>query len=291
MKIVYSICIAMFCLLLCADCANKRLAEKFEESAGLGSKSEMLAYLISPPLPKNGAGRFIAVTHQFAVETPEDELVKAWESVAKSCESMECEVLSSAVTRKTSTSPIKGELSLRVAPGHLNKLFDSINKSATVIEHSTESADKTAEVVDTEAKLKNHTEFRDRLRGMLAKSPGNIKELIEIERELTNVQSEIDSLSTTQKILQNQTLKVAVQISFRSKSSVTRTGTLAPIANAWDESGHVIAESIGSLITFVVALIPWLVLIIPAIWIIVRLLRKRSQSKRALTQNQSAPTQ
>jgi hypothetical protein len=262
-----------------------RTAENSEAVVGgLAGSGELKTFLIEPPAPPPPPGstakRFIAVTHRFEVETPEGELAKAWESVVKSCESLECEVLASSITSKTASSPPKGELSLRIAPGNINKLFDSINKSSTVIEHITESADKTAEVVDTDAKLKNLTEFRDRLRGMLAKSPGTLKEFIEVERELANVQSEIDSLSTMQKTLQNQTQKIAVQITFRSKSSVTRTGALAPIANAWDESGYVIAESLGSLITFIVAVIPWLVLIIPAIWIIVKLLRRRSQKKK-----------
>jgi hypothetical protein len=284
MKIGYGVCLAMFCLLLCIDCAKKiaGVAENPDAAAGLADgRGELKTFLLEPPaIPASiTARRFIAVTHRFEVETPEAELAKAWESVVKSCESMDCEVLASSITSKTASSPPKGELSLRIAPGNLNKLFDSINKSSTVIEHITESADKTAEVVDTDAKLKNQTEFRDRLRGMLAKSPGGVKELIEVERELANVQAEIDSLSTMQKSLQNQTQKIAVQITFISKRSVTRTGALAPIANAWDESGYVIAESLGSLITFIVAVIPWLVLIIPAIWIIIKLLRRRSRKK------------
>jgi hypothetical protein len=143
--------------------------------------------------------------------------------------------------------------------------------------------------ISLSAKLKNLTGFRDRLRGMLAKSPGGMKELIEVERELTNVQSEIDSLSTTQKSLLNQTQKIAVRVTFRSKSSVTRTGALAPIAGAWDESDYVMAESLESLITFIVFVIPWLILIIPAIWIIIRFLRSRSR-KEAAVQKEAATT-
>jgi hypothetical protein len=148
------------------------------------------------------------------------------------------------------------------------------------VEHTTQSADRTAEVVDTEAKLKNLTEFRDRLRVMLAKFPANIKDLVEVERELANVQSEIDSFSMTRKALANETEKVAIQITFRSKPSMTRTGVFAPIASACDESGSVFSESLGSLITFIFAVIPWLVLIIPAIWIIVRFLCRRSRKTK-----------
>jgi hypothetical protein len=292
MKKGYGICLVLFCVLLCVDCAKKRagVAENYEAAAGLASTSELMTFLIAPPSPPMDkiAGRFIAVTHRFAVEVPEAGLAKAWASVIKSCDSLECEVLASSITSKTASSPPKGTLSLRITPKNLDRFMDYLNKSAAVIEHTTESADKTTEVVDTDAKLKNKTEFRDRLRGMLAKSPAGVKELIEVERELANVQAEIDSLSTTQKSLQNETRKVAVQITFISKPSLTRTGALAPIANAWDESGYVLAESLGSLITFIVAMIPWLVLIIPAIWIIIRLLRRRSRKAKALALKEPA---
>jgi hypothetical protein len=285
MKKGYVLCVVMLCVLLCVDCAKKRtgVAEDYKDAAGLASTEELMTFISAPPAPPADikAGRFIAVTHRFVVQAPEDGLSKTWESVLKSCESPECEVLASSITSKTASSPPKGTLSLRITPRHLDRFMNFLNKSADVIEHTTESADKTTEVVDTDAKLKNKTEFRDRLRGMLAKSPGGVKELIEVERELANVQSEVDSLSTMQKSLQNETQKVAIQITFISKPSITRTGALAPIANAWDESGYVIAASLGNLITFIVAVIPWLVLIIPAIWIIVRFFRRRSRNVKA----------
>jgi hypothetical protein len=278
----YGIFLAVGCLLLCTSCAKKTagVAETIEGVAGLAGRSELTTFLMAPPPPPppGTVGRFIAVTHRFVVETSESELARDWDSVLKLCGRLDCEVLSSSITSKTASSPPKGEISLRIAPGNIDKLFNALNQLATIVEHTTESADKTAEVVDTDAKLKNKTEFRDRLRGMLAKSPG-VKEAIEVERELANVQAEIDSLATTQKSLQNQTQKIAVQIAFMPKPSVTRTGALAPIANAWEESGYVVAQSLGSLITFVVAVIPWLVLIIPAIWIMLKLLSRRSRRK------------
>lgn len=198
MKKGYGICFMLFCLLLCVDCAKKRagVVEDNEAVAGIARSADLKTYLVSPPPPHPGviAGRFIAVTHRFVVQVPEAGLAKAWESVLKSCESPECEVLASSITSKTASSPPKGELSLRITPQNLDSFMDFLNRSATVIEHTTESADKTTEVVDTDAKLKNKTEFRDRLRGMLAKSPESVKELIEVERELANVQAEIDSL-------------------------------------------------------------------------------------------------
>src|SRR5436309_115009 len=58
---------------------------------------------------------------------------------------------------------------LRVAPDDLKKLLGSVEKLGKILEHTTEREDKTTVVVDTEAKIKNLTTFRDNLRAMLAK--------------------------------------------------------------------------------------------------------------------------
>jgi len=58
---------------------------------------------------------------------------------------------------------------MRVAPQDFAKLFAQAEKQGNVVQHTTESEDKTSAVVDSEAKLKNLTTFRDSLRAMLAK--------------------------------------------------------------------------------------------------------------------------
>jgi hypothetical protein len=247
-----------------------------------------MTYLISPPNPPDAdkaLKRFIAISHKVVVETPESDLVNAFESTLKFSKSIKCEVLKSGIVNQTPTSPPRGELSLRIDPGDLDNFFGFLKKSTTIVEHTTESEDKTAEVIDVDAQLKNRIELRDRLRSLLAKSPASVKDLIELERELSDVQSQLDSISTRRKVLANETEKVAVQIDFRAKPSITSTGVFAPIADAFRESGSVLLESIAALITFIFAIIPWLVLIIPAIWIIAKILRKRSQKNKLLNAN------
>lgn len=260
---------SFICLLLStAGCAKKSVPPPGDDVAGLAS------FLASPgEAQSDTSGRFIAVGHRFVVEAPEADLVKAWQGVIDYCHTIRCEVLASTVSQAPSAPP-SGRLSLRVIPGDIDKLFDLLAKSVTILEHSTESEDKTATVVDVEAKLTNLTEFRNRLRAMLAKSPANVKDLIEVERELSKVQAELDSIVATRKALANETEKVAVQITFQSKRTIARTGALTPVISAFQESGSVLSESLATLITFVFNIIPWLVLIIPAIWFGPRLFRR-----------------
>jgi len=229
--------------------------------------------------------RFIAVAHRLVIETAEAGLVKAWEATVQFCRSIRCEVISSSINNRTEDSPPSGSLSLRVVPEDLKKLFDHLGKAGSVLQHMTESEDKTAVVIDVEAKLKNLTDFRDRLRAMLAKGATNLKDVIEVERELSRVQAELDSLATRRRVLANETEKVAVRIDFRPEKSIEGTAVSAPIARAWRSATHVFSESTAALLTFIFAVIPWLLVLVPLFWIsgklIRKVLRRRAESRQA----------
>jgi gas vesicle protein len=218
--------------------------------------------------------RFIAVRHDLVVETSESELNDAWESVVEYCRTIHCEITASAIFRNSGAPP-SASLSLRVAPEEIKQLIERIGKAGKIIEHRTSSEDKTSTVIDVEAKIKNLVELRDRLRQMLASQGGSLKD----------VQSELDSLQMRRKALANETEKIAVDISFRSRQSLAETGAFSPIARAWHGAGSVLAESIGLAITFVVAVLPWLIVFIPCLWLLIRgirrLRRKRSGAVKA----------
>ena len=72
----------------------------------------------------------------------------------------------------------------------------------------------------------------------------------------------------------NETEKIAVEISFRVERSTGNVGGFAQIWNALRESGSVLGDSTASLITTIVAIIPWLVLILPALWLLAKAWRR-----------------
>jgi hypothetical protein len=228
--------------------------------------------------------RYIAERHKLEIITPESELQKSWESTVAYCGRIQCEVVSSSITMRAGDSQPAGIVSLRVAPDDLKNLLDLAEKLGKIAQHTTEREDKTTVVVDTEAKIKNLTTFRDNLRAMLAKPAATVKDLVEIQKQLTDTQSELDSETAQRKMLANETEKIAVEISFRVERPSGNTGGFAQIWNALRESGAVLADSTSSLIYTIVAIIPWLILILPAVWLLakawkkIKLRRKRTVS-------------
>src|SRR5882762_5784098 len=126
------------------------------------------AFAASPP-------RYIAERHKLEIITPESDLQKSWESTVAYCGTLQCEVVSSSITTRAGDSMPSGIISLRVAPDDLKKLLGSVEKLGKIVQHTTEREDKTIVVVDTEAKIKNLTSFRDNLRGMLSKPAATVK--------------------------------------------------------------------------------------------------------------------
>ena len=226
------------------------------------------------------AQRYIAERHEFEIITPESELQKSWESLVTFCSTLQCEVISSSFTARAGDSVPSGNASLRVVPPDLAKLIAHIEKLGKIAQHTTEREDKTTEVVDTDAKVKNLTTFRDNLRAMLARPSATVKDLIEIQKQLTETQSQLDSETTNRKVLANETEKIAVQLSFQIRESRGSARGLALIGDALRESGTLLAESTAALIYVIVAVIPWLIVIVPALWLLVRAWRKWRRKRR-----------
>lgn len=212
--------------------------------------------------------RFLAVHHTLQLEMEEDALPQAWRAIEAFCNARRCEILSANLRQKSEHQPPSANQSLRLAPEQFPALLSELAKVGEIIEHRTESEDKTATVIDTEARIRNLTELRDRLRQMLAGSRGSMREMIELERELSRVQTELDSAQTLRRTLANQTEKVAVDISYQARRGAVGRDTFAPLHNAWQDAGHTLAQSFAAVILFVAALLPWLLTFIPAFFLL-----------------------
>ena len=121
------------------------------------------------------------------------------------CGTIQCQVFASSLTARARDSSASGSIATRNAPQDFAKLFAQVEKQGNIVQHTTESEDKTSAVVDTEAKRKNLTAYGDSLRAMLGKSGVTVKDLLQIQEKLTDVQSQLDSETATRKLLANET--------------------------------------------------------------------------------------
>ena len=208
--------------------------------------------------------RFLAVRHDLQIFTVARGVEAAWRTANDACAAARCEVLASSLARNGQRQPIQASLDARVPPDKLDEFLTRVTGLGTVGRHDKTAQDKTDEVIDTEARLRNMAEFRENLRRMLATPGARLKDLIDVERELARVQSEMDSLATRRKALANETDKVHVTVAFAEEPSVLETGVWAPVHDALVGAGHLFASSLAGLISFVVASLPWVVALLMA---------------------------
>ncbi|KIQ21743.1 hypothetical protein RT97_27430 [Variovorax paradoxus] len=228
--------------------------------------------------------RYLAVRQDLNVEVPPEQLADAWGKVRDLCGTLQCELLSSSLLRETPQQPGNAMLEMRVAPADVDKLLSGLAGVAKVVSQNTTSEDKTAEVIDVEARIKNRIEFRDSLRLMLRDTvtKRTMADLLAIQRTLSDTQAELDAIATQRKVLEQQTSKQHIQIQFTPSRTLVQSGrSYNPMMRALREAGSVLAESVGVLITFLAAVLPWLLLVgLPLVWL-VRLVWRRRRAKAA----------
>jgi len=229
--------------------------------------------------PKEESRRYIALRHSLLIETAPGTLQANFEATTRYCEQLHCQILSASFNRESPFQPPSASLSARIPPAALEPFLAGLNQHGTVLQHRRESEDKTDAVIDAEARIKNLTELRDRLRSMLSNRSGSIKDVIEVERELAKTQAELDSIAGVRKALANETELVAIEINFQAQKTLSESGLFSPVAAAWDEAGHVLMNSLASLITFVAAVLPWMAIVIPVVLLLRRLWRRRKVFK------------
>lgn len=223
--------------------------------------------------------RYVAVRHTLQIFTAADGVEAAWRDATEACAAAGCEVLNAALERNDERRPASATLEARVPPQQLEAFLARISGLGRTGLNARTAEDKTDTVLDTEARLKNQTAFRDHLRVLMATPGAKLKDLIEVERELVQVQSELDSLASQRKVLANETERVHVSISFRAQPSVIETGMWRPVTDALRGAGHVIASSIGVLITAAVGLLPWVVALVLAGWGVRAAWRRRRRAR------------
>ena len=214
--------------------------------------------------------KYIALRHHLQIETPAEKMQAAFDAAVKHCEALNCQLLSAYYNKETPYNPPSASLSARIPPRNVEIFLTGLAKSSEVLQHGRDSEDKTNQVVDTDARIKNLTELRDRLRLMLSDKSAKFKDIIEVERELANTQSQLDSMMSMRKILSQETDLVAINIDFTAAQGITEQGFFAPVAHALKDASRVMMESFAAVITFVVGAIPWLLIGVPIIWLVRR---------------------
>ena len=108
------------------------------------------------------------------------------------------------------------EIVVRVPRARFQQALAGIDKVGDVLHRDISAVDVTEEHVDLEIRIKNARAMQGRLKELLAKA--NVKEAIEIEKELGRVTGDLESLEGKLKVLRDRIAYSTISVSFQERA-------------------------------------------------------------------------
>ncbi len=112
--------------------------------------------------------------------------------------------VASSTTQKLPNGKVRGEITVRVPAERFDEALARLRELGDVKNQSLGAQDVTKQYVDLESQLRNKRTLEERLLELLKKSKGNVKELLEVEKELGTVRAAIEQIEGEFKYLSHR---------------------------------------------------------------------------------------
>jgi hypothetical protein len=222
----------------------------------------------APPAQGGRQVGTLAYEHSISIETSREVLptrVREIEAACNADRASSCTVLE--VTLQSNQDLPSGHLRMRLAPGGVEPIIALASKDGEVTSRNTNAEDLAEPVADTERQIALMTLHRDRLTEFMKNKDIKIEQLITVSKELATVQSQLDSLSTVRANLRRRidTDLLTINLSLPRQAYVSEQ---SPVKDALRSFGSDFREAVGMVIRFFAVLLPWLVVILPGLFLL-----------------------
>jgi len=158
-------------------------------------------------------------------------------------------------------APRSASWRLRIPVDRFSPFVKQLTKLGEAIKNKLESQDITDKYFDIQVRIDNKKIEVDRLQKIIQERTGKISDVLEAERELSRVTTELEELKGTLKLWENQTALATVNVTMheRSKYVAPQAPTFASnISHTFFGSVDALSNFGQSLALMIVALTPWL---------------------------------
>jgi hypothetical protein len=169
------------------------------------------------------------------------------------------------------------QLTLRVPAVQFTRALDALRTLGRVENESVGTEDVTKDYADVQTRLAVKEEEAGRLRTLLATRTGRLKEVLDLERELSRVVTEIEQLKGERRYYDQHIALSTIVVTLLEPGAFLRPGTADPIVAAFRSALAVLATSVAYLVYFITFLAPWILLAAGVFWS-ARRLRARSRA-------------
>ncbi|MEM6471653.1 MAG: DUF4349 domain-containing protein [Planctomycetota bacterium] len=174
-----------------------------------------------------------------------------------------------------------GKWKLRVPVENYRAMMSGISALGFAKSKDERTEDVTEAYVDLEARISNKQKLENRLVEMLAQRNGKLSDLLQLERELARVREEIERMQGRLRVLKDQTTLATIELDVSEQQTYeppAAPGLGDRIAMAWSGSVGSIGDAGSALLVGIIAVIPWLVMLLPPVLISTWLYRMRQRA-------------
>lgn len=243
----------------------------------------------TPPTgaPTTATALLLAYSYSATLALPADSVSKVMKAHELKCISAGpalCQVVSAA--RQKDGDNVTANLTIRATPTWLGAFRTGLEQDAKGADGKVEaqgvtSEDLTRNIVDSEARLRALKALRTRIEALIASRPGKLSDLLEAERELARVQGEIDSFESNLSVMRARVNMSTMDVTYQSRQIAVGGGTFKSLGDAIVGFFGVMAGSLAALITFLAAILPFVLVLVPIGFYGLKW-RARIMAKRAL---------
>jgi hypothetical protein len=186
------------------------------------------------------------------------------------------------------TGPASASLTIRVPAKSLPDVQTKAAALGKLLSQSANESDVTQQHIDMSARLKNLRAEEVRLRDLLNRA-GKVSDLLAVERELSRVRGEIESMSAQLAYLEGQAAMATLTVALEQPGPVVRPSTGGwGLVDAVTTGVQGAALLVRELITALLALSPLLLIGGLVWWLIARRARKRRTARELLAEQAQA---
>jgi hypothetical protein len=161
----------------------------------------------------------------------------------------------------------RGSIRMRLAPEGLDPIIAVAAKGGEVVSRNTHAEDLAQPIADTERELALMTTHRDRLAELQKRKDLSVDQLITVSKELATVQTQIDALGTQRANLRRRTETDVLTINLSlPPEEIEREQH--PVRDALRSFTGSLWEGVGMVIEFLAYFLPWLLVIVPGLFLL-----------------------
>ena len=206
---------------------------------------------------------YLAYEHSIQIDTEESKVAALYEAALATCRtavSELCTVLESRISTGTAAS---ASLKFRAKANGIRLLIAALSQQAEVSSQSTTAEDLAGPIEDGAKKLAMLQDYRSKLEALRGRAAVEVDTLIKVNRELAEVQSEIETKAGEQAHLVQRVDTEILNISIASRHYQS---VWHPIEIAFNDFGGNLAQGASTAITGIAFLVPWGLLLLVFVW-------------------------